>query len=91
MACAWRLIYTGQIEDVSTTLQNPSMPSIQIKEELKRAGLTQRALAKALGISEFRISRVLGGRFLARPRERRRIAGLLGVPVSKLFRRQRRA
>jgi len=63
---------------------------MEIKAELKRAGLTQRALAQALGVSEFRISRVLNGAFRARPRERRRIAGLLGVPLGKLFRRVRR-
>lgn len=62
---------------------------MQIKEEMKRVGLTQRALAQGVGVSEFRISRVLRGRFPARPRERRRIAGLLGVPVSKLFRRKK--
>jgi transcriptional regulator with XRE-family HTH domain len=63
---------------------------MKIKEELKRAGLTQRAAAQELGISEFRISRVLTGKFRARPRERRRIARVLGVPVGKLFRRRRR-
>jgi len=61
-----------------------------LKNAIGQAGLTQRQIAKEIGISEFRLCKVLTGRLRARPRERRRIAGLLGVPLGKLFRRVRR-
>jgi len=65
-------------------------PLKKIRIELRRRQLRQRDIARNLGISEFRMSRILGGELRARPRERRCIAGMLGVPVGKLFRRRRR-
>lgn len=62
----------------------------QVKSGLRQAGISQRAAARVLGISESRLCRVLGGRFRARARERRELAELLGVSPRELFPRRTR-
>lgn len=61
-----------------------------LKNAIRQGGGTQRAVASALGIREYRLSKILAGRLRARGWERRELARLLRVPVSKLFPRRRR-
>lgn len=52
---------------------------------LLRRGLSQLSLARSVGISASRISRILCGRVSPRARDRRRIAGFLGISEQELF------
>ncbi len=57
----------------------------ELKIALFRRGLSQAALARALGVHPSRVSRLIQGRVPARARERRLIAEALGVPQGQLF------
>ncbi len=52
---------------------------------LLRRGLSQLSLARSVGISASRISRILCGRVSPRARDRRRIAGFLGISERSCF------
>ena len=63
------------------------MDPIDIQAQLKKCGLNQAAIARALGISEMTVSRVIRSRdtgYVSRPRMND-IAGLLGKPVEVVF------
>lgn len=62
----------------------------RVRSQLRQRGISQREAARALQVSEFRLSRVLGGRFRARATERRKLADLLGLPLGELFPRRKR-
>ena len=75
--------------------QGGSQPETKVPTALKvllvERGLSQRRIARALGISESRLSRVVCGR--VRPRWRREalpIARFLGADATSLFPRPRR-
>lgn len=57
----------------------------ELRSWLLRRGITQRHLARSLGMSEFRLSRVMNGHFRLCGRERRRIARFFGINQRKLF------
>ena len=64
----------------------------KLKVELLRRKITQKELARTLGLSPSHISRLVRGEARWRARLRRRIAEYLGVPEQKIFmpRRARR-
>lgn len=57
----------------------------RLKLHLLRRGLTQRGIAKAIGISEAHLSRIVHGEVRCRARLRRRIAEVLQVRVNEVF------
>lgn len=58
---------------------------MRAKIELLRRQISQRELASAVGVHASRVSRILRGHVRPRPRERARIARLLGVRMWELF------
>lgn len=63
---------------------------LKLKIELLRRGVSQRELARIMGTTPSRISRIIRGRLRLSSRDRRRIAEVLGSPASELFPRRRR-
>jgi len=57
----------------------------RIKQVLGERRLTQYEAARAIGISETRLSRVVRGRIEATPQEKGALARLLGTTVEDLF------
>lgn len=56
-----------------------------LKAELGRRNLSQATLAERAKIPQARLSRVITGKVRARPRERRKIAQVLGVRQTVIF------
>lgn len=56
-----------------------------LQAELRRRGLFQRDLARALGVDRSVVSRIICGHRRVRARERRMVTELLGVPENVLF------
>jgi transcriptional regulator with XRE-family HTH domain len=63
---------------------------LDLKIELVKRGLSQAALARAVGRSPSQISRVIRGISRPRVRDKKRIAEFLGVEQARLFRVHRR-
>lgn len=72
--------------DIDDTVRNVGR---RVAELRARAGLTQERLAERLGLSVKYIQRVEGGGENLTVRSLARIAGLLGVAVTELFRKPR--
>jgi transcriptional regulator with XRE-family HTH domain len=61
----------------------------KLKVELLRRKISQKELARTLGLSTSHVSRLVRGEARCRARLRRRIAEYLGVPVQKIFMHRR--
>ena len=61
------------------------MRMVKFKTELFKLRITQAELARRLGLSPSRVSRIVNGRFRPRGVERRRIAAFLKMRESRLF------
>ena len=59
--------------------------NVALKAAIFEAGLTQRELARRVGISESQISLALSGRFVLSEKEKDRISKELLKPVKELF------
>lgn len=58
---------------------------LRLKVLLMERRMTQRSLARAVGVDYFRLSRIVSGRVRAWRGERSAIAAALGVAVSEIF------
>ena len=58
---------------------------MRIKELLKEKGVTQKELAKRMGISDGAVSQILGGQYSPKLDTLQRIAQALEVDVAELF------
>lgn len=58
---------------------------VQLKMAIMQAGMSQYALAAAVGVSETRLSRICRGRAQPTTQERELIAAALGRPEAELF------
>jgi len=58
---------------------------VALKLAVLRSGVRQYVLASNLGVSESRLSRIIGGRVVPTEHERMRLAALLGRDESSLF------
>lgn len=56
-----------------------------VRRAIRNSGLSQRRIAQLIGVSPFRLNRILRRKQQVRPEERQRIARVLGVPVRDLF------
>ena len=63
---------------------------LKLKIELLRRGVSQRELARIMGTTPSRISRIIRGRVRLSRQDRRLIAEVLGSPANELFPRRRR-
>jgi len=63
---------------------------LNLKIELVKRGLSQAALARAIGRSPSQLSRVIRGISRPRLRDKKRISEFLGIKQSQLFRPHRR-
>lgn len=57
----------------------------QLKRLLDQRDMTEQQLADAVGVSRFRICRLVRGNFKSRRKERKRIASALGLSVRDVF------
>jgi transcriptional regulator with XRE-family HTH domain len=57
----------------------------RLKQVLRERGMTQLQLAVAAKISPYRLSRLFHKRARLRRRDRRRIAGALGIRLNEIF------
>jgi transcriptional regulator with XRE-family HTH domain len=57
----------------------------RLKDAIFRSGRFQYAIAQEAGLTETRLSRLIQGRALPTPLERRRIATVLRCPEAELF------
>lgn len=67
-------------------MRSPPVPRLQpAKVFLVSRGISQRAAAQALGVSEMHLSRVLNGHARASDHLKEELASLLEMPVEALF------
>jgi transcriptional regulator with XRE-family HTH domain len=64
-------------------MQNKTL--LRVKIALWKQGMTQARMARATGLRAERISRILHGHLRPRARDRRLIAGFLGICQARLF------
>lgn len=64
---------------------------VEIKKVLREQGITQKALARQIGVHPVRLCRVVNGVVRARSREVREICAALNLPCSEVFPSFRRA
>lgn len=57
----------------------------KLKVALHKEGLTQHAAARAIGVTETRLSRIVTGRISPTPEEKKALARLLKMPAQLLF------
>ena len=69
-------------------MQKIMQMELKIREHLKSKGMTQRALASSLGVSEQTIGNILSGRVAPSLDTLERIAEALNVEIWQLFRQQ---